>query len=290
VVAKGDILDGTQAPGAIGGDSTAALIREARQDDDIKAIVLRIDSGGGSVFASEVIRREVELARADGKPVVASMGSVAASGGYWIATSADEIWATPETVTGSIGIFGLFPTFQKPLAKYLGIHVDGVGTTWLSGAVRPDRELAAGAAEALQRILNRGYEEFLERVGKARKMTRDQVDKIARGRIWSGEDAHRLGLVDQLGDLPQAIAAAARRAKLAGEPQVRFIERELDWNQKLATEVLDSAAVRLIRVPTVAHGFAPALRLRPVLRELEALARWNDPQGLYAHCFCSIDG
>ncbi len=166
VVAKGEIVDGTAGPGRIGGDSTAALIRKARQDEKVKAIVLRVDSGGGSAFASEVIRRELQLAQEAKKPVVVSMGNVAASGGYWIATSSDEIWASPETITGSIGIFGMFPTIEKPLAKYLGMHVDGVGTTSWAGALRIDRELDPRVGESIQQMINHGYEEFLARVAQ----------------------------------------------------------------------------------------------------------------------------
>ncbi|MGE5125252.1 MAG: signal peptide peptidase SppA, partial [Betaproteobacteria bacterium] len=215
IVAKGDILDGSQPAGEIGGDSTARLIRKAREDASVKAVVLRVDSPGGSAFASEIIRRECELTRGAGKPVVVSMGSVAASGGYWISTASDEIWAAPETITGSIGIFGIFPTVDKPLAKYLGIHTDGVGTTRFSDTLRPDRPLDPAVAQMFQEFIDHGYDEFLARVAQARRMTKQQVDKIARGRVWSGEDAKGLGLVDQLGGLDQAVASAARRAKLA---------------------------------------------------------------------------
>src|SRR5512137_1709359 len=198
VVAKGDILDGKQPAGTIGGDSTAKLIRRARQDDKVKAIVLRVDSPGGSAFASEVIRREMVLARKEGKPVVVSMGSLAASGGYWISTASDEIWASPATITGSIGIFGMLPTIDKPLARYLGVRVDGVGTTRLSGAARIDRPM--------QPEVGRIFEDFLARVSEARSMPRDEVDKIARGRVWSGKDALERRLVDKMGGLREAIA------------------------------------------------------------------------------------
>ena len=199
---------------------------QARQDEKVKAIVLRVDSPGGSAFASEVIRRELQLAREAKKPVVVSMGSVAASGGYWISTSSDEIWASPETITGSIGIFGMFPTFEKPMAKYLGMRVDGVGTAPWAG-VRLDRELPPEAGEAIQTMIDRGYEDFLERVGKARKMSRDDVDRIARGRVWSGADAKERGLVDKLGGLNEAIAAIGglreefwRTVRIPGDGQV----------------------------------------------------------------------
>lgn len=293
VVAKGEIVDGKAGPGRVGGDSTAALIRTARQDEKVKAIVLRVDSPGGSAFASEVIRRELQLAREAKKPVVVSMGSVAASGGYWISTSADEIWASPETITGSIGIFGMFPTVEKPLAKYLGVRVDGVGTTPWAG-VRVDRELPPAAGEAIQTMIDRGYEEFLERVGKARKMTRDEVDRIARGRVWSGADAKELGLVDELGGLPQAIASAAKRADLGTKYRVRYVEKERSLKEKLMASLTTragrvAAAFGYDLVPADEPPAGPgAALLRAVAEEADRLSAWNDPRGVYAHCLCDV--
>ena len=241
VVARGTILDGTQPAGTIGGDSTAALIRKARNDEEVKAIVLRVDSGGGSAFASEVIRRELEKARADGKPVIASMGSVAASGGFWISTSSDQIWAHPSTITGSIGIFGIFPTYQKPLAKYLGIRVDGVGTAPLAGGARMDRELPSEMGDAIQSVIERGYREFLQRVADSRGMTTEEVDKVAQGRVWSGSDAYKLGLVDNLGDLEDAIAAAAKLAELDEDYVVSYIQQEEGFQDKFVRELMAGA-------------------------------------------------
>ncbi|HMM35592.1 MAG TPA: signal peptide peptidase SppA [Thermoanaerobaculia bacterium] len=293
VVAKGEIVDGTAGPGRVGGDSTAALIRKARQDEKVKAIVLRVDSPGGSAFASEVIRRELELAREGKKPVIVSMGSVAASGGYWISTSSDEIWASPETITGSIGIFGMFPTIEKPLAKYLGVHVDGVGTTPWAG-IRIDRELPPEVGGAIQAMIDNGYEEFLARVGRARKMTRDQVDKIARGRVWSGADAKEIGLVDHLGGLGKAIESAAAKAKLGKTYRVTYVEKEKSLKEKL----LSSFSVRATRL-AAAFGYtlAPAAEtadgpgaalLGAVAAEVDQLSVWNDPRGVYAHCLCEV--
>jgi protease-4 len=293
VVAKGDILDGNQPPGTIGGDSTARLLRNAREDEAVKAVVLRVDSGGGSAFASEIIRRECELVRKAGKPMVVSMGSVAASGGYWIATASDEIWAAPETITGSIGIFGLYPTIDKPLAKYLGVHTDGVGTTRFTDALRPDRPLDPAVADMARQFIDDGYEDFITRVAKARKMTPEQVDRIARGRIWSGEDAKGLGLVDQLGGLDEAIGSAAKRAKLEKGYRVYYIEKEKSFRERvlemLATRALDVAvAAGWVAEPSPS---ASALALTRPLREIQAdiarLSRWNDPHGVYAHCLCT---
>lgn len=293
VVAKGEIVDGTAGPGRVGGDSTAALIRKARQDEKVKAIVLRVDSPGGSAFASEVIRRELQLAREAKKPVVVSMGAVAASGGYWISTSADEIWASPETITGSIGIFGMFPTFEKPLAKYLGVRVDGVGTTPWAG-IRPDRELPPQAGEAIQSMIDHGYEAFLERVAKARKMTRDDVDRIARGRVWSGADAKERGLVDRLGGLPDAIASAAAKAKLGTEYRVEYVEKERSFKEKVmaglsarASRLAAAFGVTLVGEEDPARGPATAI-LRAVAEEADRLSAWNDPNGIYAHCLCDV--
>jgi protease-4 len=294
VVAKGDILDGSQPAGTIGGESTARVIRRAREDDSVKAVVLRVDSPGGSAFASELIRRECELTRGAGKPVVVSMGSVAASGGYWISTASDEIWASPDTVTGSIGIFGIFPTVDKPLAKYLGIHTDGVGTTRFSDAARADRPMDPAFADVFQQAIDHGYEEFLARVGQARHMTRDQVDKIARGRVWSGQDAKGLGLVDQLGGLDQAIESAAKRAKLEKGFRVWYVEKEKTLRERVV-EMLVTGAFDVAKAAGFSAGeparpaaAAPSIagRLREIGAEVERLGRWNDPRGIYAHCLC----
>jgi protease-4 len=293
VVAKGTIVDGKAAPGRIGGDSTAELIRTAREDEKVKAIVLRVDSGGGSAFASEVIRRELQLARDAKKPVVVSMGSVAASGGYWIATSSDEIWASAETITGSIGIFGMFPTFEKPLAKHLGMRVDGVGTAPWAG-VRLDRALPPEAGQAIQAMIDRGYEDFLERVGKARKMSRDEVDKIARGRVWSGADAKERGLVDKLGGLSDAIASAAQKANLGARYRVTWVEKERSLREKLmagfstrAARVAERFGYTLVPAEEAPVGPAEAV-LRAAALEAEELSAWNDPRGVYAHCLCEL--
>ncbi|RME63304.1 MAG: signal peptide peptidase SppA, partial [Alphaproteobacteria bacterium] len=211
--AVGEILDGEQPAGTVGGDTLSALIERARRDDSVKAIVLRIDSPGGSAFASEVIRRALARAQADGKPVVASMGSVAASGGYWIAASADEIWAAPTTITGSIGIFGFIPTFERSLDA-IGVHADGVGTTALAGQFALTRPLGEDARAIVQLAVEDGYRKFLAIVAEGRHMTAADIDAIAQGRVWAGETAHRLGLVDHLGNLQEAVDAAARLANL----------------------------------------------------------------------------
>ncbi len=291
VVAKGSILDGTQPAGTIGGDSTARLLRNAREDESVRAVVLRVDSPGGSAFASEIIRRECELVRQAGKPLVVSMGTVAASGGYWIATASDEIWAAPETITGSIGIYGVFPSIHKPLAKYFGIHTDGVGTTRFSDVLRPDRPLDPGVADVIRQSIDDGYQDFITRVGEARKMTPEQVDKIGRGRIWSGEDAKGLGLVDQLGTLQQAIESAAAKAKLEKGYRVWYVEKEKSFREQLlemfAAGARAAAGEEALADPgSTRSPFSVAASLRRIERDVAELARWNDPRGIYAHCLC----
>ncbi len=290
IVARGNIMDGQQPPGAIGGDSTAELIRKARQDEDVKALVLRVDSGGGSAFASEVIRREFELARAAGKPVVVSMGSVAASGGYWISTAADEIWASPTTITGSIGIFGMFPNISKALANNVGIHSDGVATTKFAG-ISPQRALDPAVARAMQSGIEHGYQEFLTRVAAARNMTVEQVDAIAQGRVWSGVDAHAAGLVDQLGGLSDAIASAATRGELGDSYQVEYVERELGFKERIMKKLLGGQAEAVVAglgLPSIA-GTPYAKVAREFEEHARVMASFNDPAGVYAYALIDVD-
>ncbi len=235
VVASGEILDGEQPPGTVGSDSLARLLREALYEEAIKAVVLRIDSPGGSVFASEVIRREVDALRKAGKPVVASMSSVAASGGYYIAMDADQIWASPATLTGSIGVFAVFPTVERTLNKF-GITIDGVGTTPLADSLRLDRSLSEGAKEILQSSVEHTYTEFVEHVATARGKSFDDIDAVAQGRVWAGADAAQQGLVDHLGSYKDALNAAAKLAKLGDDYEVQYIEPALGWREAIALQ------------------------------------------------------
>ncbi|MEY3464699.1 MAG: hypothetical protein RL603_297 [Pseudomonadota bacterium] len=292
IVASGEIVDGDGAAGSIGGKSMVKMIREARLDDDVKALVLRIDSPGGSVLASEEIYRELLAFKETKRPIVVSMGDLAASGGYYIAMPADEIWASPATITGSIGIFGLIPTINRGLDK-IGVGTDGVGTTPLSGT-RLDRPLSPAISTLIQATVERGYEEFLAHVSKGRNKTRDQVHAIAQGRVWSGRDALRIGLVDQLGSLDQAVAAAAKRAKLVeGKYTVRYREPDLSWAQEFAQSIKASTIATALRYggigdPQLLQALQFTQRqLGPVEREVMRFDRHALPGRLYAHCFCS---
>ena len=285
IVAQGTIVDGAEPTGVVAGDTFAHLIRAARENERIKAVVLRIDSPGGSAWASELIRRELELTRQAGKPVIASMSSVAASGGYWIASGADEIWAAPATVTGSIGIFGLFPEFSEPLRR-LGIGVDGVATAPLAGALDPRRPLDPAAAEAMQLSIEHGYRRFLEVVAKARNMTVDEVDTVARGRVWTGEAALGLGLVDKLGGLQGAIDAAAARAGLA-DYEVVWPEAIESLEQRLLRRLLRTGEDLGLEFASRGLATGPLAGLvGEVQRSTADLLRWNDPRHLYLHCLC----
>lgn len=287
VVAAGDILPGVQPPGAIGGDSTSQLIRKARHDDAIKALVLRVDSPGGSAFASDLILRQIELTKEAGKPVVVSMGSVAASGGYWISMAGDKIYANQATLTGSIGIFGMFPTFDKTLAK-IGIHSDGVGTTPLSDAFNIARPMSPELQQAFQLSVDNGYQQFITHVAHNRDMSVAAVNAIAQGRVWSGEQAKKIGLVDTFGNLQDAIAEAAKLAKLGPNYSVRYIERPLSFTDRLLISIANNNNVRLTA------GLLPSSSLNslPWMDQLQRLTDvlkvFSDPRGVYAYCFCMV--
>ncbi|MGB6307797.1 MAG: signal peptide peptidase SppA [Steroidobacteraceae bacterium] len=285
VVASGEILDGHQPPGTIGGESTAELLREARYDNAVKAVVLRVDSPGGSMFASEQILREVQALRKAGKPVVVSMSTYAASGGYYISAAANQIFASPTTLTGSIGVFSVVPTFQRTLEK-LGVKVDGLGTTPLAGDMRQDRPLTAATRQILQSSVDHAYAEFLRRVGDGRKKPVEDVDKIAQGRVWAGVDAQRIGLVDHLGGLRDATDAAAKLAELGSDYDVDYIEPELSLREELLMQ-LRSETLHIARMAGLIPPPSGIERvLDPVLEQARAIAKLNDPRGLYAYCWC----
>lgn len=262
VTIAGEIVDGKAGPGTAAGDTIAELIYEALEDDDLKALVVRVDSPGGSVTASERIRLALAAAKAKKIPVVVSMANLAASGGYWVSTPADTIFAEPSTITGSIGIFGILPSGREALAKW-GITTDGVRTTPLAG--EPD--LLGGMSPEFDRlaqsVIEKGYRDFLERVAKSRGKTVEQVDAIGQGRVWAGGTARQLGLVDRMGDIDDALAEAARLAKLdKGAWHVRYI----DPHANLASGLLS------LLLPQPARSQAPA--------DLFAHAAWQQQMAL----------
>jgi protease-4 len=286
VVAEGEIVGGKRGPGAIGGESTAALIRAARVDHRTKALVLRVNSPGGEVYAAEEIRREVAQTRAAGIPVVVSMGNVAASGGYWIAMNANRILAEPNTITGSIGIFGMYYTVPGTLAK-LGIRSDGVATGPMAGAFDITRPLDPKVGTVIQAVIDKGYRDFVGKVAEARGKTYQAIDAIAQGRVWTGRQALERGLVDRLGGLDDAVAEAATLARLGKDYPVRYEEAPLgsferflvNLNRDASTRVLQAWGVRLPR------WFAQLPELAPEL-ELLRHAKAGTPN-IYADCLCS---
>lgn len=290
VIASGEITFGDPAPGTIGADSTGQLLRRALNDESVAAVVLRIDSPGGSAFASDVIANELAALQEAGKPVIASMSSTAASGAYWISAGADRIYASPSTVTGSIGIFGMFPTYQRTL-DYLGVAVDGTGTTPWAGEFRPDREMSEHAKALFQTIIDDGYDDFISRVATHRGMEKDQIDRIAQGRVWTGADAVNLGLVDELGSLEDAIVASADLAGLAaGDYGRKSIQHELSPTEQLIVDLL--AVGRSIGLDPTAFTRPPGKLAQLAGRFEQALApllRFDDPKGVYAHCLCLFE-
>ncbi len=312
VVAEGEIVDGVAPAGVVGGLSTAALVRRAREDDTIHALVLRVNSPGGSVFGSELVRRELELTRAAGKPVVVSMGSVAASGGYWISTASDEVMADAATVTGSIGVFALLPNASRAIDK-LGVHAEGVTTTWLGAAGDPRREPDPRFIGMLQTSIDHIYADFIGKVAEARQTTPEAIDAVAQGRVWTGVQAKERGLVDTLGGLDDAIRSAARRAKLGAAAgaaadaaasavaapapapapgyRVVYVDREPGRFERLLEAVGGAAAQALashfeLRLVPVA---LPERVMGPLRRDLGWLVDLVDERKPFAavtHCLC----
>ena len=276
IVARGDILPGRQPEHRIGAETLGRLLRKARNDSDIKAVVLRLDSGGGSMTASEIIRQELLQLKESGKPVIISMGRLAASGAYWISADADEIWAEATTLTGSIGVFGAWPTFEESLAA-IGIHSDGIGTSPWAGNRNPTLPLLPAQARALQLQVNQGYQRFLEIVAGGRRLSLTEVEKVAEGRVWSGRQAKELGLVDHLGDLADAVTAAAARVGLTSADTI-YLQGEKSAAD-LISELLSSQQHTLISLlPKPYRTLADNLQIKEA-----SLLYLNDPQNIYAH-------
>ncbi len=294
VVAQGPISDGVAGPGRIGGRSTAELIRQAREDKRVKAVVLRVDSPGGSAFGSELVRRELELTRAAGKPVVVSMGDLAASGGYWISLAADEMIADEATITGSIGVVAMLPTAQGAVDK-LGIRTGGVTTTWLGQAYDPRRGIDPRFAQLVQSGVDRVYRDFTTLAAAARKTTPDKIDAVAQGRVWAGKQALERGLVDKLGSYDDALKSAAARARLPdGKWHVRYIEAEAGRWARLLQRLGISGDVG-IDMPAEMNGTLLALGLGGLplgdaatdLGWLVDIAQQRKPHSALVHCMCS---
>ncbi|MBW3696453.1 signal peptide peptidase SppA [Vibrio sp. T187] len=286
IVASGAIMDGQQPRGTVGGDTTAGLLRQARNDDKVKAVVLRVDSPGGSAFASEVIRNEIDAIKAAGKPVVVSMSSLAASGGYWISMGADQILAQPTSLTGSIGIFSVITTFEKGLNKF-GVYSDGVGTSPFSG-IGVTTGLSQGAKDAFQMGIEHGYQRFIGLVSDNRAIPVANVDKIAQGRIWTGQDAMAHGLVDKIGDFDDAISIAASLAELE-DYNVYWVEEPLSTTEQFIQDFMNQVQMSL---GLDVQSLIPSA-LQPVSQQLtqdaELLTSFNDPHGRYAFCLnCQV--
>nr|WP_315477550.1 signal peptide peptidase SppA [uncultured Undibacterium sp.] len=296
IVAEGEISEGNAPPGSIGGMSTANLVRKAREDDQVKAVVLRVDSPGGSAFGSELIRQELELTRKAGKPVVISMGNVAASGGYWVSMSSDEVIADAATITGSIGVFAIFPTAEKVMDK-LGVHTAGTTTTWMADSFNPLRPMNPKFGEVIQQGINNIYHEFTTKAAAARKTTPEKIDAVAQGRVWTGEQAKERGLVDKLGSFNDALKSAATRAKLGEAYRVTYIEREPSKFDRIFSMFGDNAAQAMskalndkFKVAVAPTGIPPAAATEMVkeLNWLADLRKENRSYMVMAHCMCIL--
>ena len=290
IIASGAIQSGTQPPGAIGADSTARLLRRARDDESVKAVVLRVDSPGGSAFASDVIANEIAALQDAGKPVVASMSSVAASGGYWISVGADRVFANSTTITGSIGIFGMFPTYQRTAAHF-GLATDGVGSTPLSGQLRPDRAMTDDTKRLFQLVIEEGYDDFIGRVATYRGMEKGEVDAVGQGRVWTGADALRHGLVDELGGMEEAIAFAAELVELPEDDYgQKWIRIELSPTEQMIVDILGTAKSFGLQLDFLQSRPSSLQRIAGKIEEaLAPLTEFDDPKGVYAHCLCTFD-
>ncbi len=283
VVASGSILDGNQPEGTVGGDSIANIFKEIQDDEQVKAVVLRIDSPGGSAFASDVIRDAIAATRKNNIPVVVSMGSYAASGGYWIATESDQVLAMSTSITGSIGVFGVIPTFEDSL-QALGIHSDGVGTSAISGMLQLDQPMTPQAEMIIQSGVENVYTRFLTLVANSRNSTPSDIHKIAQGRVWTGKKALQLGLVDELGDLKDAIKSAANLAGIS-DYKVDYRRKKLSFVEQIMMEINGniSAAITASGLNSWLPGSLQR-EVAKVLKPLEILDTLTDPAGIYLYC------
>ena len=284
VIASGSIIDGNQPEGTIGGDTLAEMFASIEEDNQVKAVVLRVDSPGGSAFASDVIRDSIASLRKNNIPVVVSMGSYAASGGYWIATESDKILALSTTITGSIGVFGVIPTFEDSLSA-MGIYSDGVGTTNIAGMLQLNRTMTPEAKMIMQSGVEHVYTRFLTLVADARESTPSAIHEIAQGRVWTGKKALELGLVDELGDLNDAIASAATLAGVS-DYKIDYRRKPLSFMEQLMMEVSGNmnAAVSAIGL----QNWLPISLQRQLASTLKPLQfmgnHSSDPNHVYLYC------
>lgn len=281
---EGEIVDSSPQPGRAAANEVVERLRSVLSDPSIKAVVIRIDSPGGSVLGSELIRREVERVAKSGRPVVVSMGNVAASGGYWIATASDTVVADPSTITGSIGIFGLFPNFSRALDRW-GVHTDGSSTAPMAGALDPTRPLDPRAADAIQQIIDHGYAKFLDRVSRARGMSVDEADDVARGRVWTGAQAKERNLVDREGGLMTAVLAAARQAQIDGTPSVIVMDGNYlggAWGSSNQWSAIASVLRPSPYQALEAYGVNTPAWLEEAMKNKSGVR-----SKAYAHCLCS---
>lgn len=281
IMASGAIMDGDETAGSVGGDTTAMEIREARLDPKIKAIVFRVNSPGGSVTASETIREELAAAKEAGKPVVVSMGGMAASGGYWISTPANYIIASPSTLTGSIGIFGVINTVENTLDS-IGVHTDGVSTSPLAD-ISTTKALPPEVQQMMQMSIENGYKNFLGLVAHSRNKTPEQIDQIAQGHVWTGTDAKANGLVDAMGDFDDAVAKAAELAKLK-DAKLSWYQDDPNFMDLLFSQM--DVSVRAALPETLKAWMpAPMVDVMASMRNQPGLFdNLNDPQNRYAMC------
>ena len=287
IVAEGEIVRGSHPAGRIGSISTAEQLRRVARDDKLAAVVLRINSPGGEVFATEALRQEIQQIRDAGKTVVVSMGNVAASGGYWMSMAADEVWASPATITGSIGVFGMLPTFGATLAK-VGVHSDGFGTTDMAGKLRLDRPLDEGVARVFQSSTERTYQQFITLVSEARGIDDlEKVDSLAQGRVWTGEQARERGLIDKTGTFQDAIEASARIAGLGDNYRLEWIEPEKSMLEEFFTGFM-AGAVATLNISITTPANLPVSWLNGMFYDLQFIARQQGKFTVAAHCLCEL--
>ncbi len=284
IIASGGIVDGSAGPGTIAGDDFIKLIRDAYEDESVKALVLRVDSGGGSAYASEVIADELEKFKESGRPIVASMGSVAASGGYYISAPADQIFAEEFTITGSIGVGAFIPTFERALDQ-IGIHEDGYSTVDITTSVA--QTLTEKDKKIFQSGTDNVYQKFISKVAENRNMTLEAVDSIAQGKVWIGQKAFEIGLVDQIGSLDDAISKAAELAELEEDFGVKRINRENPFEAFLGLSMANIIFKTMTFLGIEIHN--SNLKLLNIFKDVaNDLTVYNDPRGIYMQCFCEL--